>query len=219
VTAIAPESSDAFLVSQSKLGNHSAFGQLVTRNWKRVYWRVYRYLHSHSDTEEVTQETFIRAYRGLPGFRGEAAFSTWLYSIAFRLALNRRRYLARQKRSQEVSLSAPVGPDGTLTVGDLLATDDESPMDASEREELAKNIAAAMARIDAKQREALVLRNARHLSYEAIAARLGVALGTVKSRIARGREALRRQLPPDYIKRPPPQALPDAEQPFPDSKD
>jgi len=98
---------DHALVERFKGGDATAFDQLVSRYWTRIYAMVSQLLRNHQDAEEVTQDAFIRAHRGLGNFRGESAFSTWLYQIATNLARNRYWYWWRRKRDQSISLDAP----------------------------------------------------------------------------------------------------------------
>ena len=105
---------DRMLVDRFKGGDATAFDLLVTRYWDRIYGMVNQLLRNQQDAEEVTQDAFIRAHRGLVNFRGDSAFSTWLYQIATNLARNRYWYWWRRKRDKSISFDAPVsgGPQG-----------------------------------------------------------------------------------------------------------
>ena len=185
---------DHGLVERFKQGDHAAFDEIVSRYWDRIYSMVHQLLRNRQDAEEVTQDAFIRAHRGLENFRGESAFSTWLYQIATNLARNRYWYWWRRKRDRSVSIDAPVSADNETTLAEILPADLETPEDAAVTQELIDNIAAGMERLAAKHREILVLRNVKNLSYEEIAVILNISVGTVKSRIARARESLRGKL-------------------------
>lgn len=189
---------DRLLVDRFKSGDQSAFNEMVSRYWDRIYAMVHQLLRNQQDAEEVTQDAFIRAHRGLVNFRGDSAFSTWLYQIATNLARNRYWYWWRRKRDQSVSIDAPVSADNDTTLAEVIPADLETPEDIAVTQELIANIAAGMERLSAKHREILILRNVKNLSYEEIAEILGISVGTVKSRIARARESLRAKLGEDF---------------------
>ena len=189
---------DQVLVSRFKNGDQSAFDEMVSRYWDRIYAMVHQLLRNQQDAEEVTQDAFIRAHRGLGNFRGDSAFSTWLYQIATNLARNRYWYWWRRKRDKSISLDAPVSEEGNATLAELLPADLETPEDATVTQELVDNVALSMERLGAKHREILILRNVKNLSYEEIAVILNISVGTVKSRIARARESLRAKLGEDF---------------------
>jgi len=189
---------DRLLVDRFKSGDQAAFDEMVSRYWARIYSMVHQLLRNPQDAEEVTQDAFIRAHRGLVNFRGESAFSTWLYQIATNLARNRYWYWWRRKRDQSVSIDAPVGPENDLTLAEIIPAEVESPDDITVTEEFVARIGKGMERLSAKHREILVLRNVKNLSYEEIATILGISVGTVKSRIARARESLRSKLGEDF---------------------
>lgn len=188
---------DRLLVDRFKGGDATAFDEMVKRYWDRIYSVAHQLLRNQQDAEEVTQDAFIRAHKGLVNFRGEAAFSTWLYQIATNLARNRYWYWWRRKRDQSVSLDAPVSADNSLTLADVIPAEVETPDDITVTQEFVTRIGQAMNRLGAKHREVLTLRNVKNLSYEEIADVLGVSVGTVKSRIARARESLRAKLGED----------------------
>lgn len=189
---------DRLLVDRFKGGDPSAFDEMVARYWDRIYSMVHQLLRNHQDAEEVTQDAFIRAHRGLVNFRGDSAFSTWLYQIATNLARNRYWYWWRRKRDYSVSLDAPVGADNELTLAEIIPAEVESPDDITVNQEFVSRIAAGMEKLSSKHREILVLRNVKNMSYEDIAQVLGISVGTVKSRIARARESLRAKLGEDF---------------------
>lgn len=159
---------------------------------------VHQLLRNQQDAEEVTQDAFIRAHKGLVNFRGDSAFSTWLYQIATNLARNRYWYWWRRKRDKSVSFDAPLGDESDSTLADLIPAEVESPDDITVNQELIDKISESMENLGAKHREILILRNVKNLSYEEISAILGISIGTVKSRIARARETLRAELGEDF---------------------
>jgi RNA polymerase sigma-70 factor (ECF subfamily) len=189
---------DRVLVDRFKGGDQTAFDEMVSRYWDRIYSMVNQLLRNQQDAEEVTQDAFIRAHRGLSNFRGESAFSTWLYQIATNLARNRYWYWWRRKRDKSVSFDAPLGADNDSTLADLIPAEVETPDDITVNQEFIQRIAQGMERLGAKHREILILRNIKNLSYEEIAAILAISVGTVKSRIARARESLRAKLGEDF---------------------
>jgi RNA polymerase sigma-70 factor (ECF subfamily) len=189
---------DQVLVDRFKSGDQAAFDEMVGRYWDRIYAMVNQLLRNSQDAEEVTQDAFIRAHRGLVNFRGDSAFSTWLYQIATNLARNRYWYWWRRKRDKSVSFDAPVSADNSTTLADLIPAEVETPDDITVTQEFVARIAKGMERLSAKHREILTLRNIKNLTYEEIAEILGISVGTVKSRIARARESLRRKLGEDF---------------------
>jgi RNA polymerase sigma-70 factor, ECF subfamily len=189
---------DRLLVDRLKQGDPSAFDEMVSRYWDRIYAMVNQLLRNSQDAEEVTQDAFIRAHRGLVNFRGESAFSTWLYQIATNLARNRYWYWWRRKRDHTVSFDQPVSADNETTLAELIPAELETPGDATVTQEFVNRIAESMEKLSPKHREILILRNVKNLSYEEIAAILGISVGTVKSRIARARESLRARLGEDF---------------------
>ncbi len=189
---------DRVLVDRFKGGDQTAFDEMVSRYWDRIYSMVNQLLRNQQDAEEVTQDAFIRAHRGLSNFRGESAFSTWLYQIATNLARNRYWYWWRRKRDKSVSFDAPIGADNDTTLADLIPAEVETPDDITVTQEFVNRIAFGMEKLGAKHREILILRNIKNLSYEEIAGILGISVGTVKSRIARARESLRAKLGADF---------------------
>ncbi len=189
---------DRLLVDRFKQGDSSAFDEMVGRYWGRIYAMVHQLLRNQQDAEEVTQDAFIRAHRGLVNFRGDSAFSTWLYQIATNLARNRYWYWWRRKRDKSVSFDQPVGDDNSTPLSEMIAAEVETPEDAAVTQELVDRIAVGMEKLGAKHREILILRNVKNLSYEEIAVILGLSVGTVKSRIARARESLRARLGDDF---------------------
>lgn len=189
---------DQALVLRFKNGDQSAFEEMVTRYWDRIYAMVHQLLRNPQDAEEVTQDAFIRAHRGLVNFRGDSAFSTWLYQIATNLARNRYWYWWRRKRDKTISFDQPVGDDNSTPLAEIFVTEAETPEDATVTQELVDNIAAGMEKLSPKHREILILRNVKNQSYEEIAEILNISIGTVKSRIARARESLRSKLGEDF---------------------
>jgi len=180
---------DRLLVNRFKAGDQTAFDEMVTRYWDRIYAMVNQLLRNTQDAEEVTQDAFIRAHRGLEKFRGDSSFSTWLYQIATNLARNRYWYWWRRKRDKSVSFDQPLTTDSETSLAEIFPSDVETPLDSTATQEFIDRVAAGMEMLNEKHREILTLRNVQHLSYEEIATILGISVGTVKSRIARARES------------------------------
>src|SRR5690606_27450033 len=146
-------------------GDESAFSQIVAAHRKRIYGYVRGLLHNDTDAEEVTQDTFVRAYRGLARFRGGASLSTWLRRIATNLARNRYWYFLRRRRQDTVALDyAPAdAPDRPMV--DSKASDEPDPCQQSAEHEFLDVVRHCVEQIDPLFREALELRAARGLSY------------------------------------------------------
>jgi RNA polymerase sigma-70 factor (ECF subfamily) len=185
---------DTELVRRFIAGDESAFVEIVRRYEAKILTIAQGLLHNIADAEEITQDTFIRAYRSLARFRGDSSLATWLHRIAVNLARNRYWYFFRRRRHCTLSLDGPVGEEGDATLSDLLAADAPDPARATSREEFASLVAVCMERLEPHHRDVLNLRNVHNHSYDEIAAKLGINVGTVKSRIARARESLRARL-------------------------
>lgn len=184
-------SQDNLLIERIKNGDNAAYEDMVVRYWDRIFARVYNLLKNQQDAEEVTQDAFIRAHRGLSNFRGDASFSTWLYQIATNLAHNRYWYWFRRKRDQSVSLDQKLTTEGDITLEDVMPCESETPSESVITKEFVDRVSECMQDLSKKHREVLILRNVQNLSYEAISQKLNISVGTVKSRIARARENLR----------------------------
>ncbi len=179
-------------VAALRAGSQTAFNWLVTRYQTSVYNLVYRLLEDPNDAADTVQEVFLKVFRGISGFKGECALKTWIYRIAVHEASNQRRWWSRHRR-RELSLETPLGAGDTddNTVGDTLLDEAGSPYDETARAELHNAIQEALAQLPLAYRTVVVLRDVEDLSYEEIAEVLQMRVGTVKSRLARGREALR----------------------------
>ena len=189
---------DELLIERIKAGDMAAYNVMVIRHYDRIFSRVLQLLNNKQDAEEVTQDAFIRAHRGLENFRGDASFSTWLYQIATNLAHNRNWYWFRRKRDQSISLDQPQCEDGSLTLENVMPCADENPAEAVVTQEFVDRVSACMQYLNDKHKEVLILRNVKNLTYDEIAQQLEISVGTVKSRIARARESLRGLLGEDF---------------------
>jgi len=185
-------SGDAELVERAKAGDRSAFDLLMERHEREVITVAYRMLGQYEDAAELAQEAFLRAYRGLSGFRQEASFRTWLYQITLNLSRHRRRWYARHRVGQTIPLDAPAGddPDGD-PVAEKIADRSAGPREEAARSELRGKIQAALGRLPDPFRRVVVLRDMEGMSYEEIAKICAEPVGTVKSRLHRARGMLR----------------------------
>lgn len=190
--------SDDLLIERIKAGDMAAYNDIVARYYDRIFARVSQLLKNKQDAEEVTQDAFIRAHRGLENFRGDASFSTWLYQIATNLAHNRYWYWFRRKRDQSISLDQPLSDDGSLTLESVMPCEGESPAEAAVTQEFVDRVSECMRGLNEKHKEVLILRNVKNLSYDEIAQQLEISVGTVKSRIARARDSLRDLMGGDF---------------------
>jgi RNA polymerase sigma-70 factor (ECF subfamily) len=163
-------------------GNTSAFDVIVRRYNTKVYSLAYRLLNSVEDAEDVAQDTFSQAFKGLGSFRGTSKFYTWLFRITYNLAISQRR-----KRKPALSLNSQTDSQGEIT----LPSDDASPMKNMEDEEGKTLMDRALGLLSLDHRAGLVLKEIEGFSYEEIALSLGVPVGTVRSRLHRARLELR----------------------------
>lgn len=191
-------SEETALVAQLKAGSEEAFAWLIATYHQPVYSLIARTIPAGSDAADVTQEVFVKIYRGISGFHGEASLRTWIYRIALHEALNQRRWWTRHCR-QEVTIETETGDcsEGQpLCIKDTLIDEQESPFDMAAHSEVRERIEAALRRIPQAFRAVVVLRDLEGFAYEEIAEILNVNLGTVKSRLMRGRAHLKAQLAP-----------------------
>ncbi len=181
------------LVAELQAGSDAAFDHLVTHYHASVYNLVYGILSDAADAADVTQEVFLRAFRGIRGFRGGSSLKTWLYRVSVRQALNHRRWCWRHHRNQvSIDSQAEDGANVALELKDEEAT----PFDQCAAHETQATVRRALAEVPAVFRSAVILRDLEGLSYEEVAEILEVSIGTVKSRILRGRRMLKEILDP-----------------------
>jgi RNA polymerase sigma-70 factor (ECF subfamily) len=184
----APE--EDVLVTALCQGVEEAYEILIQRYQQPVYNLVCRLLNDPSDACDIVQEVFLKVFRNIGSFRGNSSLKTWIYRIAVNEAYNHRRWFSRHQR-QEIALAAE---EGMPSYADSLADTGRTPFDQAADRETRALVEAALEKLNAKFRAAVVLRDIEDLSYDEIATVLDVSLGTVKSRILRGREALRKIL-------------------------
>jgi RNA polymerase sigma-70 factor, ECF subfamily len=196
VVAIRPE--EAEVVAELKAGSEVAFAWLISTYHQPIYSVIARMLRNPADTADVTQDVFIKVFRGISGFHGESSLRTWMYRIALHEASNQRRWWSRHCR-QEVTIETETGhsSDGQpLRIKDTLVDAHESPFDLAAHEEIRARVEAELREISEPFRSVLVLRDIEGLAYEEIAEILNVQLGTVKSRLMRGRAQIKARLAP-----------------------
>jgi RNA polymerase sigma-70 factor, ECF subfamily len=185
---------DATLIARFNSGDEPAFVEIMNRYHGKIFGLAQSLLRNAADAEEIAQDTFIRAHRGLATFRGDSSLATWLYRIALNLSRNRYWYFFRRRRQDSVSLERPLSAESEGTFSDLIAADTHSPVQETVTQEFTELISTCMEKLDSRHREILTMRNILNLPYDEIARALGINVGTVKSRIARARENLRKLL-------------------------
>jgi RNA polymerase sigma-70 factor (ECF subfamily) len=179
---------DEELVARATAGDVDSFNQLVSRWERTIFALAYRTLGREEDARDVVQEAFLRAYRGLRGFKGEAKFSSWLYRITLNLC---RDWIRRERRAPVVQ--PPEGADA-VDLADAQAAPTESVEELVSRRELSQAVAKAMAELPEEQRTAILLKEYHGLTFQEIADQLGCPLSTVKTRLYQGLSVLRRRL-------------------------
>ncbi len=186
---------DALIVAELKAGNEDAYTRLISQYHQVIYNLVYRILDDPTDAPDTTQEVFIKVFRGMEKFNCESSLKTWMYRIAIHEASNRRRWFFRHK-VQELSIE-PVadGREGrAVSLRESLVDGGESPFETVARGQVRARLEQVLLELPEVYRTAVVLRDVEGLSYEEIAEMTETSLGTVKSRLVRGREALRKGL-------------------------
>ena len=184
---------DLLLVRRVQSGDKRAFDVLVLRYQGKVLKLVMRYVRDAMEAEDVAQEAFIKAYRALPGFRGDSAFYTWLYRIVINTAKN--TLVSAKRRPLDYHLDSPDSEQSGLL---SRLTDGETPEQLLLSDEIRRTVEAVMSELPEELRTAIVLRELDGLSYEEIASAMDCPVGTVRSRIFRAREAIDKTLRPIF---------------------
>jgi len=179
------EQDDVTLVSACQVGDQDAFALLVQRHQRFVFNLVFRMLGHYEEADEVTQETFLAAWQGLPGFRGNARFSTWLYRIAYNCAL---KQLEQRKRDQALQLAIQVEQ------ADQRINNDERIGAEIEAHDHQTIVREHLSKLPAKYRIVLVLRHLQEMTYEEMAEILTLPIGTIKTHLFRARNLLKERL-------------------------
>ena len=181
-------------IERLKQGEAEAFEVLVAERSGEIYGLLYRLTENPEEARDLTQETFLRAFQNIARFRGDADLRTWIYRIAINQARNRWRWWRRRRRDVTVSLDSPDGHYGQPLYATLRAERTNSPEQQTLDHERELALRTALQNLSRTYRETVVLRDIEGFSYEEIAATLEISIGTVKSRLSRGREELREKL-------------------------
>jgi RNA polymerase sigma-70 factor (ECF subfamily) len=191
--ALALQPEEAALVAELRAGSEEAFAWLIARYHQPIYSLLARTVQDRADAADLAQEVFVKVFRGVGNFHGESSLRTWIYRIALREASNQRRWWARHKQ-QEVPIEQEM-TDGDsscpVRLKEMLVDPSESPYDAAVHAENRARIEAALAKVPEPFRTTLILRDIEGFVYEEVAEMQGVNLGTVKSRLVRGRASLK----------------------------
>jgi RNA polymerase sigma-70 factor (ECF subfamily) len=191
-SALGYRAQEASIVAELKAQSEEAYGWLITHYHQPVYSLVYRIVNDPADAADTTQEVFLKVFRGMKRFNGQSSLKTWIYRIAIHEASNRKRWWCRHK-GREVTLE-PAQGEGSTGLKDVLVDGHESPFEVAAHEEVRAKVEAELRQVPEPYRTTVILRDIEDLSYEEIAEVMQVSLGTVKSRLVRGREALKKRL-------------------------
>ena len=189
--ASAVQADDALLVKRVQAGDMQAFDALVLKHQSRVVSLIGRFIRDWSECQDVAQDAFMRAFRALPGFRGDAQFSTWLYRIAVNTAKNHLAFHNRRVPLEGVEFS-----DAEQFESAYQLRDQDTPERRAIQSEMQQAVLSAIESLPAELREAITLREVEGLSYDEIALRMHCPVGTVRSRIFRARDAMNTALAP-----------------------
>jgi RNA polymerase sigma-70 factor (ECF subfamily) len=195
-SAIGVRDQESAIVAELKAGSEDAYAWLIGEFHQPIYNLVYRIVNEPSDAADTTQEVFLKVFRGMKHFHGESSLKTWIYRIALHEASNRRRWWFRHK-AHEISIEpaeTDEGFGGVMGLGDRLTDERDSPFDSFAHEEVRSRVEQELRKVPEPYRSTLILRDLEEMSYEEIAEITQVSLGTVKSRLTRGREAFKQRL-------------------------
>jgi RNA polymerase sigma-70 factor (ECF subfamily) len=193
-SAIGARSQEAAIVAELKAGSEEAYAWLMGEFQQPVYGLVYRIVSDPADAADTTQEVFLKVFRGMKHFHGESSLKTWIYRIALHEAANRRRWWFRHK-AHETSIEPSETESAAGETMQMALTDRaDSPFDNVVHREMQKRVEDALRQVPEPYRTTLILRDLEEMRYEEIAEVLEISLGTVKSRLTRGREALKQRL-------------------------
>ena len=185
---------EAQFIERLRAGEAAAFDRLVRERSGEVFALLYRLTDDAEEARDLTQETFLRAFQHIDRFRGEADLKTWLYRIAINQARNRWRWWRRRRQERHVSLDSTDGQHEQPLSARLRSKESADPEQLTLAREREAALRTALGTLGRPYREAVILRDVEGLSYEEIAAALEISVGTVKSRLSRGRMELRRKL-------------------------
>jgi RNA polymerase sigma-70 factor (ECF subfamily) len=180
-------------IERLRRGEAAAFEELVAERSGEIYGLLFRMTENSEEARDLTQETFLRAFQSIGRFRGEADLRTWIYRIAINQARNRWRWWRRRRRDATVSLDGTLGQSNQALIT-TLAEPSENPEQRTLAHERELALRSALQKVGRVYRETVILRDIEGFTYEEIATTLGINVGTVKSRLARGRQELKRKL-------------------------
>jgi RNA polymerase sigma-70 factor (ECF subfamily) len=193
-SALALQSDEAALVAELQAGSEEAFAWLIARYHQPIYSLLARTVQNRADAADLAQEVFVKVFRGVSSFHGESSLRTWIYRIALREASNQRRWWMRHKQ-QEVPIEQEIyegdSSSAPIRLKEMLVDPSESPFDTALHAETRARVEAALAQVPEPYRTTLILRDIEGFVYEEVAEMQGVNLGTVKSRLVRGRAFLK----------------------------
>ncbi|MGD0893397.1 MAG: sigma-70 family RNA polymerase sigma factor [Terracidiphilus sp.] len=192
-SALTLQSDEAALIAELRAGSEEAFAWLIARYHQPIYSLLARTVQDRADAADLTQEVFVKVFRGVGNFHGESSLRTWIYRIALREASNQRRWWGRHKQ-QEIPIEQEMteGESGTpVRLIEMLVDPAEGPYEIAVHTENRKRVEAALAQVPEPFRTTLILRDIEGFVYEEVAEMQGVNLGTVKSRLVRGRACLK----------------------------
>lgn len=201
-SALTLQSDEAALIAELRTGSEEAFAWLIARYHQPIYSLLARTVQNPADAADLTQEVFVKVFRGVGTFHGESSLRTWIYRIALREASNQRRWWMRHKQ-QEVPIEQEIteGDSNPIRLKEMLVDPADSPYDAALQAENRARVEAALANVPEPYRTTLILRDIEGFVYEEVAEMQGVNLGTVKSRLVRGRAFLKAYLIADHTER------------------
>ncbi len=201
VSAIGVRAEEAAIVAELKAGSEEAYAWLIGEFQRPVYGLVYRIVSDPADAADTTQDVFLKVFRGIKNFHGESSLKTWIYRIALHEAANRKRWWFRHK-----AYEAPIEPGdsdgapGDEAMRNALTDHGDSPFDNVAHREVQAQVDRELRNLPEPYRTTLILRDLEEMSYEEIAEVLQISVGTVKSRLTRGRQALKERLMP-YVRK------------------
>jgi RNA polymerase sigma-70 factor, ECF subfamily len=193
-SAIGVRTQEAAIVAELKAGSEQAYAWLIGEFQQPIYNLVYRIVADAADASDTTQEVFLKVFRGIKHFHGESSLKTWMYRIALHEASNRRRWWFRHKARETSMEPLEGGAEPSLAIRDSLVDVGDSPFDSVVHGEIRQHVEDELRKIAEPYRTTVILRDLEGMSYEEIAELTDVSLGTVKSRLTRGREALKQRL-------------------------
>jgi RNA polymerase sigma-70 factor (ECF subfamily) len=192
-SALTLQSEDAALIAELRAGSEEAFAWLITHYHQPIYSLLARTVQDRADAADLTQEVFVKVFRSVGSFHGESSLRTWIYRITLNEASNQRRWWMRHKQ-QEIPIEQELGDNESgqpVRLKETLVDPSESPYEMAVHEQNRKRVETALGKVPEPFRSTLILRDIEGFVYEEVAEMQGVNLGTVKSRLVRGRAYLR----------------------------